>query len=373
MKSARFFMTALLAMALLPLSLTAQPGEQGKKIEARDSRWILPADASSPSVWGIRGGIVVGLWPYGIETAREAWGGGPRGLLRIGIEKNRAVYMINFIAVEPIVNGQIEFSEISNSVVDNRWGKLMWAGATDQPGSFSPNAITQGNITHPDPENPDVEELSFYVFMEKFKHGAHPYLKIMIRNDRPYEIGFKVFHREGSAPMDRCTLTATMGNYGRLRLLYLKDRIVDSRVLYKDFDELQFVEKEGIPYDQMLKDKNGDWIAVCTANETLPELADWPQRADYQRRFFWRWRPPFKLTQYWRKPKDNVDPSLHIRLNGRKYYWAAWSARREDYMALPGGVSFENFEFREKYHPGQEFYFGLTPKTPQEMELNLPY
>ena len=79
---------------------------------------------------------------------------------------------------------------------------------------------------------------------------------------------------------------------------------------------------------------------------------------------------PLAFPRYWRKPKDKYDPSLHVRINGRKYYWAGASGRRRDYVPIPGGVAFENFELREKYYPGQQFYFGLTPKTPEEMNLS---
>jgi hypothetical protein len=103
-------------------------------------------------------------------------------------------------------------------------GKLLWTGDTPEPGPYLPYAISRGTITHPDPAQPDVEELSLYVFMERFANGAHPYLRLSIRSDRPEEIGFEIFHHDGSASMQRCALTATMGNYARLRLLHLKDR-----------------------------------------------------------------------------------------------------------------------------------------------------
>jgi len=360
----------LIVVACIPSPVRAQPRLAPAKAPARDARWILPEGPLDSAVWGIRGGIVMGLWPHSVETTRERGTGGPRGLLRIGCEKDGLAYLINFIAVEPVVDGTMEFSEISNSAVDDQWGKLMWAGATAKPRKFSPFAITTGNITRPDPNRPELEELSLFVFIEKFRNGAHPYLKVTIRNDRPHEIGLQVFHHDDSAAMERCALTATMGNYSRLRWLYLKDRVVDARELYRDFDGLHFVEKPGFARDQMLKDKSGDFIALCTSDESLSDLADWPEEPEYLKRSAWRYRPPLKLTQYWRKPKEKCDPSLRIRVNGRKYYWAGFSRNKQDYVPIPGGVAFENFELREKYYPGQQFYFGLTPKTPEEMNLS---
>ena len=40
-------------------------------------------------------------------------------------------------------------------------------------------------------------------------------------------------------------------------------------------------------------------------------------------------------------------------------------------MARPitGGVAFENFELRERFYDGQNFIFGITSRTPQEIGL----
>src|SRR3546814_886705 len=94
-------------------------------VTGSEHQWIRPADGNDPAIWGIRDGIVFGLWPYGIESGQDAIGGGPRGLIRVGYAAGDQVYMLNFIAVEPVVNGTMEFSEISPSQVDGKWGKLM--------------------------------------------------------------------------------------------------------------------------------------------------------------------------------------------------------------------------------------------------------
>lgn len=332
-----------------------------------EKKWIRPVEKKDPAVWGIRNGIVVGLWPAAIEVGKKGADGGPRGLLRIGYEFMGKIYHINYIAIEPVVNGKMEFSEISPSMVDGKWGKFMWAGDDEISGKFYPYALTQGAISHPDPEKPDVEQLSFYVFMEQFLNGAHPYLRVTIRNDRPEEVGLEIFNHEESAPMERCALTATMGNYARLRLLYLKDQVVDSRELYSGYDDIDFIEKEGYPADQMLKDKNGDFIVVAATNESFQELSSWPQREEYYQKWNWRYRPFFKATQYWRKESAHSDPSLHVRVNGRARYWGGGSRNKKNYVAIPGGPSFENFELRENYYPGQKFYFGITKGSADEI------
>lgn len=195
---------------------------------------------------------MVCLWPSPIENRFSDGSGGPRGLLRLGYEFKGEIYHINYIAIEPVVDGKIEFSEISPSRVDGKWGKLMWASTNEEPGSFYPAAQTNGTISYPDPEDHRIEELSFYVFIEQFLNGAHPYLKLSIRSDRPQELGIQIFNFDDSATMDRCVVTATMGNYSRLRKLYLKDTIIDSRELYAGFNGIDFIEKEEYPSTMMV-------------------------------------------------------------------------------------------------------------------------
>lgn len=293
------------------------------------------------TVWGIRNGIVVGFWPGAIENLKEGSNGGPRGLLRIGYHYGGVIYHINYIAVEPVVNGKMEFSEISPSAVDGKWGKFMWIGDT----AVSP------------------QTLSCYVHMEKFSNGAHPYLKLTINKDRPEELCIEVFHHPDSAPMERCGITATMGNYSRLRKLYLKDTVINSRQLYAGYDGIDFIEKESYAANRMLH--NG-LIVFATPDETFAELAAWPQEPAYLARWNWRYRPFYMLTQYWRK--DTTTPSLAVRVNGRAKYWSGGNRDPHQYIAIPGGPSFENFELREKYVPGQKVYFGLSVKPVSELQ-----
>jgi hypothetical protein len=332
-----------------------------------DDRWIRPSNAYDKPVWGVRNGLVFSIWPAAVNTEKKNSEGGPRGLIRIGYEYKGAIYLINFIAIEPVVNGKMEFSEISPSQVDGKWGKLMWAGDQAQAGRYFPGAITRGVISHPDTASPGTEELSLYIFMERFLNGAHPYLKVSIRSDRPEEICFELFHHAGSTPMERCAITATMGNYSRLRLLHLKDRVVNAKELYKDYHDIDFIEKEKYPAQQMARNKNGDLIAVAETDESFASLSSWPQTPQYQARWSWRYQPFFKVTQYWRKEAARYDSSLHVRVNGRATYWSGGSRDKSRYINIPGGAAFENFELREKYYEGQQFHFGISRKTAQEL------
>ncbi len=104
-------------------------------------KWIRPVDEKSEPVGGLPNKIVVALWPASLE--KDFAGrltGGPRGLLRIGYEYKGSVYLINYIAVEPVVGDEMEFSEVSPSVADEQWGKLFWAANNTSSNYFSPNA-----------------------------------------------------------------------------------------------------------------------------------------------------------------------------------------------------------------------------------------
>ncbi|SDT07935.1 hypothetical protein SAMN05216490_2438 [Mucilaginibacter mallensis] len=333
-------------------------------------QWIRPDNEKSPPIWGIHNGIVVGLWPASIEKGGPGYEGGPRGLLRIGYEYGGTVYLINYIAVEPVVNGDMEFSEVTESRVDGKWGKLFWAADSTDNEGFSPYASTRGRITHPDSKHPEVEELSLYVFMEKFLDGAHPYLKLSIRSDNSGELCLQIFNHDGSAKIERCALTATMGNYSRLRLLYLKDKVVDSRQLFAGYNDIEFAEKEPYPAKEMIRNSKGDYVVYAESNETFNELASWPQQQKYLSAWGWHYRPFYKLTQYWRVDSADYDPSLLVRVNGRAKYWGGDSADKSKYMDVPGGPAFENFELRENYHAGQKFYFGLSMKAAKDLIAN---
>jgi hypothetical protein len=330
-------------------------------------QWIRPDNESSPPVWGIHNGIVVGLWPAAVEKGGPGSDGGPRGLLRIGYQYMGAVFLINYIAIEPVVNGDMEFSEVSPSQVDGKWGKFLWASDSVNTSSFTPYAGARVIITHPDKLHPEAEQLNLYILMEKFLDGAHPYLKLTIRSDKPGELGIQIFNHEKSAVMERCALSATMGNYSRLRLLYLHGEVIDSRKLYAGYDDIDFMEKGPYPYTHMLKNKKGDPIVIAESNESFDQLASWPQQPAYLAKWGWKYRPFYKLTQYWRVDSGDYDKSIQVRVNGRAKYWGAESPDKKKYIDIPGGPAFENFELRENYRSGQKFYFGLTQKSAREM------
>jgi hypothetical protein len=293
-------------------------------------------------VWGIKGGIAVGLWPAI---------GGPRGLIRVYtpyLDQGRRRVM-NFIAIEPVVRGSRGFSELEASTIDHVQGKAMWTVdmLEDDPKPRLPWQPARGVIR----EAGGKKMLSFYVHIEPFANGARPIVEVQLRADRPHEIAFRVYSARGGAPMQACVLTATMGNYARLRRLWLKDRVADVHRLYRSapFDAKDgFADPRQWGVDELLV---VDGEAVVAARPDEPD----PVHATYDKGVDPSWHYVGKTaTQYWRAPARR---NLVARVNARKTYWAS-------HAAIPGGVAFENFELEAPFRPGQWFVFGITPDLP---------
>ena len=308
--------------------------------------WIVPAPGSNAEpYWGIRDGIAVGLWPTS----------GPRGLIRVyapylGQPRLR---MINYIAVEPIVHGQRGFSELERSHVDHAAGKAMWT--SDQRDGrlrpHNPREAAGGRILQVD----GVEALQFYVYVEAFDSGARPVVEVTLRQDRPHEIGFRVFAAPGSAAMEACILTATMGNYARLRRVWLKDATVDAATLWKSFtpDRLGFAPHRVFERERLIV-RGHDVLVAAAPSEPHPEKAAYASEVPAH------WRYQGRLaTQYWRAP---VTRGLVARVNGRTTYWATQAP-------IPGGVAIENFELEAPFREGQAFFFGIVPGDAEGLGL----
>lgn len=342
---------ALAAIALEPPSMQAQVAN------AADSQWIRPQKPGDPLIWGRRDGIVFGLPSSGGLL-------GPRGLIRVGIvsPKTGKAELLNYIAIEPVVLGpgtrfsRMAFSELEPSRMDpGLRGKRLWVDS-----GISPSSSYRGELhTFPNHDGP-IERLSVQIDVERFTaNNAHVYLIASIDSDHPDELRLAVHQYSDSPALEELIVTATMGNYERLRQLWLKDRVVNSHDLYGTYTGDAFVEHENYPLDEMLQNANGDAIALCTSNELAPSEVP-VTGAEH-----WRYRLP-KLTQYWRVPAHDIEPDLRVRVNGRRVYWAS-------HNPLPGGAAFENFEVRQRYLPGQVFIFGVTSKAPWQFDPPIPH
>jgi hypothetical protein len=181
-------------------------------------------------------------------------------------------------------------------------------------------------------------------------------LAVSQRSEAPDEIRLAIYAEPGSAPIEYCILTATMGNLARTRLLWLKDAVVSSLKLYPEHKGDGFAPHRIYPLDRLGRTPAGDVLVAVTTDEDEPaSVFPFPGRRH------WHYGGS-KVTQYWKKPHGTVRDDLHAAVNARYTYW---QTRRP----IPGGVAFENFELRERFHDGQVFIFGISHKSPAQLGL----
>ena len=220
--------------------------------KAQEADWVRAGLNTNQPLWGIRGGLLWAVPPGGFRSAS-----GPRGLIRVGypISTNGGYELINFIAVEPIVNGQRGFSELEPSALDGARGKRLWTVGETNLASGSPQpSLMPGRLTRP---SPGVEQLEVTVRVEPFNNGARARLVVSQRSDAPDEIQLAVHADPGSAPLEYCILTATMGNLARTRLLWLKDEVVSSQRLYPEHKGDGFAPHRIYPLDRLARTASG--------------------------------------------------------------------------------------------------------------------
>lgn len=316
--------------------------------------WIMPSsEAPAEPRWGLHQGLQAGLWPSG----------GPRGLIRIFAPflGNPPGTVINFIAIEPVRGKTRWYSELEPSVLDEADGKRLWssdgpAGAARPEVPWDPDRGETAKVREPG-DWLRASELRVWFHVEPFDRGPQPALEVVFRKDRPHEVSFRLHAAPDSAPMDACILTATMGNYARLRELRLKGRTVTSHALWPDYREPHFAPAVVFPLEQLWRDRRGDVLVAAVPDEKTPAGAAYdPAVADW-----WRYRGK-TATQYWRVPAASVTPKLRARVNGRRVYWQSTAP-------LPGGIAFENFEVELPFVDGQEVVFGVTPQTPAALGI----
>lgn len=295
--------------------------------------WIRGEFGTNQFVWGAKGGLLFGIAPSGFRPPE------PRGLVRLGypILKNGGYDLINFIAVEPVVNRKKGYSELERSTLDGVPGKRFWL--------ISQNATDQA--------------LTVRIGVERFDNGAEVELQIEQRADAPDEIAITTRATTNSAPMEFCILTATMGNMIRARELWLKDKVVRASQLYPDYNDIHFAPHTMFSVDGLLRLSDGSLAAAITTDEDKPAATQ-----PFPKSNFWHYRGR-KVTQYWKYPASPNADALKVVVNARHTYYGS---RHE----IPHGNAFENFEMRASFKDGQRFVFGITGRSPTELGFVLP-
>jgi hypothetical protein len=315
-------------------------------LNASAANWVRAGLNTNQLVWGARGGLQFAIHPAGFRP------GEPRGLIRLGypVLPNGGYDLINFIAVEPVVNGKKGFSELERSRLDNLPGKGIWPAGDGDPASAA-GSLDAGVISR---LAGDVEQLEVSLRVEKFDNGAHVRLIISQRSDWPDEITLTVRSETDSAPIEFCVLTATMGNMARARQLWLNDETINSLKLYPDYKDAGFAPHTFFSLDRLRRTAEGDVVVAVTTDELDPAgVSPFPNSQ------FWQYKG-CKVTQFWKKRKDTVHDDLQAAVNARYTYYGS-------HRPIPGGIAFENFELRERFHDGQQFVFGITAKSPPQL------
>lgn len=289
--------------------------------------WVRPSAEAGPR-WGHQDGMQIGLAPLP----------GPRGLLRVYTPYlgHDPLRLVNFIAVEPTPAGATErgYSELEHSELDGVPGKRFWPvgeAVADEVGG--------------------VERLTVYIRCERFANGADVSVRVRLRADRPHEVALVGVRNEGSVELDRLTLSATMGNWARLRKLNLAGRTVTPDELWPGFGGNGFTQHARFPLAALRRDADGAAFVTAEPDEEHPETASYA--ADTHQHWHY---VGARAAQGWRVPDPR--PGLEVLVNGRFCYWASSSP-------IPGGTSYENFElgepFRDNAENDSEYIFSVEP------------
>ena len=298
--------------------------------------WLQPDPSNGHAPrWGHADGIQVGIEP----------GIGPRGLLRVFAPYLDSPRLLNFVAVEPIPAGATErgYSELEHSSLDDEPGKRFWA--SDDPVDGTPRPTTDpvpGALT----QVGGVERLTVYVHAERFDNGAAVAVRVQFRAYRPREVSLAAYRRPGSVELAACVLSATMGNYARLRRLHLRDRVVTPDELWPGFHRTDFTEHGRFGLDELHRD-GAAALVWATPDEADPRLADYS--ADTAAH--WRYEGA-RAVQGWRVEAPSEAAAAQV--NARWAYWASTSP-------IPGGPAFENVELVDSFRDGQEFVYWCEP------------
>ncbi len=328
------------------IAVVANPDRAWKELAPPEINgvWIQPArNKPARPVWGNVNGLQVGLSPLP----------GPRGLLRIYtpyLEHSEGI-IINYVAIEPIPVGTEfrGFSELEMSSIDNKQGKRFWS--SDDSLAIAPRQEeypARGLVSGMG----NKQTLTVFIFVEPFQNGAKVFIRLRFLKEKPYEVEISTFKQKGSAPLRYCIVTATMGNYARLRTIFFENRTKSAADLWPHYRGDAFSPHFAFPIKEMIRDKNRGAYFIAAPNEKNPSDAEYSPGTNSH------WKYEGKVaTQYWHSEKP--DSSLEGLVNGRIVYWASNSP-------IPGGIAIENFEMKEAFRNGATYVYGINPLRPEE-------
>ena len=147
------------------------------------------------------------------------------------------------------------------------------------------------------------------------------------------------FPEQGGSVMQRCDLSATMGNQSRCRALWLDASAVYAPDLYADYRGDGFVEHAPYRLSALHKTAAGDVVVAISPDEFDPREV-WPfANGAWHHDGSW-------MAQFWLKPQGAYDDSSSVASTGA-------GCTGVGTVPIPGGLAYENFELQETFRPGR--------------------
>jgi hypothetical protein len=306
-----------------------------REAEVDGTGWLRPPAGSGEREprWGHPDGMQIGLHPLG----------GPRGLIRVFTPylDHPRDRLVNFIAIEPIPAGKEErgYSELERSRLDDVPGLRFWSA--DDPSDPTPR-----NGADPARGTVDGSTLTVHILCEPFLNGGDVWVTATFTADRPHEVALAAWARESSVPLKACILSATMGNWARLRELELAGRTAQAAQLWPDYRDTAFAPHVSFGVDELIHEDDGV-VVRARPDEDDPVGAVYVEGTAAHWHYVGR-----RGVQEWRAA--DPDPALRAQVNGRHTYWMSEHP-------LPGGIAFENVELVEPFRQGRALTFRVEP------------
>jgi hypothetical protein len=342
------FMVIVLAAGFLAGCSPRQITTDGYGTKA--DKWILPRNDGHMPLWGIKGGIVVGIHPGRLSWSDD--NGGPRGLFRLGYENAGALRFVNFMAVNPVTrsggNLRPNGSEMMKSPSDGKAGIKFYPYPADylnHPDRYDkrPSADLAAEVLFRNGR----QILTWGIKTEKFPNGTVCFFVMSIDEKKPTEVRIVSYVLKGKSNVESLILSATFGNITRLRKAYMKKETIHTEDLFpKDYGR-GFSPVELFGPHEIPKDRRGDLVFAVGPDEKRPwETAPYPH--------------PTKLLQYYRKPQGSWTGDIRALLNARTKFW-------NSFKKIPGGNSYENIGIVEPFKNGQAFSYGFYKGTVSDL------
>lgn len=285
--------------------------------------WILPENNNYNPVWGIVDGIAFGVQESGKPPRMDNAPGGTwaPGLIYVMFTDEKGeTYFFNYLGFSVLGEKGLDQSEAE---------KIVFTPVSEK--------VKEGVLTV-------VFETSNF---DKYNFPLE--ITLTVDKSRPREIGIST-RAIGSA--NYVHVSATAGNLGRIRNLYLKEETINAKDLYSGEEPGQgcFYPIKLFSLDRLKVDSSG--VIVYAGNDENGWVGEWGSDvAPY-------YNKP-KFYQYWRKYSGSYNSDLKVTVNGRDSYFSGF-VNPCNGKKVSGGVAYENFDMIEKYYDDQKFWFGYS-------------